>query len=285
MSDNKPKEEDGKEEDSNFVPSLDQVHELAVEAVENEERENEEEAEQPADKEPESGDEPDTKDEEVVEEDKPEEKRPEPTPEVKEEAAPIQTPEENIPKVKIKDSDGKEHEFGSTEDIPDDFEPDTYKSFAVATAKLAQREIAVEKARADAATKKIEADRVASIDKIKESWDKDLATLVENGDIPKGDDQKEVVDGIYRVMQEELNAGRPANSFAQAYELYQYREGIKAQNESKAKKAEEKKKRGSKVFGSGGANPSPSNNRGKVFEAPPAGVSLDQVHDKILNSL
>lgn len=287
MSDNKPNEEETKEEEK-IIPSLDQVHELAVEELDKQQDEETEKDDTDTSKDTEESSN-DNKEDEKVDEDKPEEepKAPESAPEVKKEADTVQAEQEVIPKVKIKDSDGKVHEFETADDIPDDFEPASYREFAIGTSKLAQREIAVADDKRKTEEKKAEDERLDGINKIKEGWYKDIATLKTAGTLPKEDDKSQpVVDGVFRLMQEELNAGRSINTFAQAFEIYQFRESKKDDGEKQKKINDEKKNRGAKVFSGGAGNPGPTpNKQGKVFEAPPSGISLEQVHERALSGL
>jgi hypothetical protein len=287
MPDNKPNDNEDKKEV--ITPTdLEEVHAKAVEDIDKEvtddDADKSEEVSDAKDEEP--NDEPDTKDEEA--DDKADEPKPEPKVEVptspEEEPDIVSAVQEKIPKIKVKDSEGKEHEFASTDEIPDDFEPETYKAFAVATSKLAQREIAVEREVKKAQTEKIDKERNERIEKIKEQWDVDLKALVKSGDIPKDEaEQKPVVDGVYKIMQDEMTAGRPVNSFTQAFEIYSYRQSLEDKKKSQEKINDEKKKRGAMILPGGSANPGKA--KTKVFEAPPSGVSLDQVHEKVLGSL
>jgi len=292
MSDDKPKDGELVKEDL----SLDEVHSRMQDDLDKEVLDESED--KPKDGEVDAGedkpkdDEPkpeDKKDDEPVVDDKsePEPKTPEPASPLEDEADTLQAIQEKIPKVKVKDSEGVVHEFSSTDEIPDDFEPSTYKDFAVATSKLAQREIAVDKAVADDKTDKDEKARLKRIDEVSAGWKQELGKLRESGKIDKDEAKsKDVVDGIYQVMQDEMNAGTPVRNLTQAFEIYQYRESIKKDDERVKSNNDEKKRRGAMVLPGGGANPGKPNPRsGKVFEAPPTGVSLDQVHERTLSQL
>lgn len=283
MSDTNPNDakDDSKDEskdEQELTLDLDQAHDKAIHELDKEEELDEE------------GDKEKDEDEEKNEEEGPEDKDEEdddvseesPADSIDEEEDELVLPIDET-KISVKDSDGNVQEFDSLEDIPDDFEPFSYKEFGLAVGKLTERGI-----ERKAAERKAEKDQKAKekekrLTKMKKTWDDDLEALIKEGEIDK-DDNKEVVDGVYKVMQEELLADRPASSFRQAYEIYSYRENKKAIAKHKEKLNKEKKARGAKVQ-PGGSGVSTPSNKSKVFEAPPSGVSLDQVHEKVLNSL
>lgn len=261
---------------------LGQAHEKAIHELDKEEELDEEE-DKPDDKKDEGEDEKEDEEQKDESKDKDEDVSEElPADSIDEEEDELVLPIDET-KISVKDSDGNVQEFDSLEDIPDDFEPFSYKEFGLAVGKLTERGI-----ERKAAERKAEKDQEAKekeerLTKMKKTWDDDLEALIKEGEIDK-DDNKEVVDGVYKVMQEELLADRPASSFRQAYEIYSYRENKKAIAERKEKLNKEKKARGAKVQ-PGGSGVSTPSNKSKVFEAPPSGVSLDQVHEKVLNSL
>lgn len=285
MSDTNPNDakDDSKDEskdEQELTLDLDQAHEKAIHELDKEEEEEEDEEEgEEKDEDKEKNEEDEPKDKEEEEDDVSETP---PADSIDEEEDELVLPIDET-KISVKDSDGNVQEFDSLEDIPDDFEPFSYKEFGLAVGKLTERGI-----ERKAAERKAEKDQEAKekeerLTKMKKTWDDDLEALIKEGEIDK-DDNKEVVDGVYKVMQEELLADRPASSFRQAYEIYSYRENKKAIAERKEKLNKEKKARGAKVQ-PGGSGVSTPSNKSKVFEAPPSGVSLDQVHEKVLNSL
>jgi hypothetical protein len=179
-------------------------------------------------------------------------------------------------KISVKDSDGKTHEFASLDEVPDDFEPETYKSWGIFVADMA----VLEKNRQDD-LKSVEelnakTEREASIKAMQDGWDKEIAELKI---------EKDKADKVFALMGEELEAGRRIDSFTHAYEIYEYRH---REDEVEKKKQEEvvaKKKAGSKVMGSGSGVATDPKTQGRTIEAPPRGVSLDDVHAKVLGSL
>lgn len=277
MTDIKPNEDDKKPEEKPVVTptDLDAVHEKAQHDIDNEE---------PVDEVV-----PEEKEEPVIEkpEEKPEEDAPVQVPEEpKEEPVVVPPIEEEPEKVSIKDSDGKIQEFASIKDIPDDFEPFSYKEFAVGINKLTelgleQKQSAKQKAEEDA-----KAERDARIDKIKEGWQKDQDALIKQGLIPAEEEKNQpIIDGVFTVMQEEMNNNGTTLGFKTAYEIYAHRESLKVKDEEIKAKNDEKKRRGAFVQPGGSTTPSAPSKKGKVFEAPPTGMSLDQVHENVLGSL
>lgn len=287
MTDIKPNESKDEEKNVPTPTNLDEVHEKTIFDLDNEVA-NED------DKEVVETDEDDNKDDkEVV--DKPVDKPVEPTeqkPSVevptpsKEEPVVVPAVEDEIPKIKIKDSEGKEIEVATIDDIPDDFEPYSYKEYAVAVNKLTVLGIERTQTEKQKAIDAEKADRDARIDKIKAGWQADQDALIKEG-LLDGDATKNtpVIDGVFSLMQEEMNNNGTTLGFRQAYEMYSYRDSRKQNAEEAKAKNDEKKRRGSMVMGSGSVSQSAPARQGKVFEAPPTGISLDQVHENILGSL
>lgn len=193
---------------------------------------------------------------------------------------------EELPKVVVKDSEGKTHEFETVEDIPDDFEPFSYKEYGVALNKLTRRELTLEKQDADLKLAKDNAETEARIKEVQAEWDADIAKLAGKGEIPKDETKrKETVDGVFILMQDAMNKGRAFASFEQAFEVYSYRQGAKDREIQKAKSIAEKKKRGGMIQGGGSAAVGKPNGNSQAREAPPTGLSLDQIHERAMNSL
>lgn len=287
------KPDDKKDEKEELTPTdLEVVHAQAVEKVENEDVSDD------ANEDDEPKDDDDSKDAEDKDESKDEAdddvqdtppapaEKPEPPKEPEEEADIVSTVEKSIPLVKIKDSDGKVHEFAKVDDIPEDFEPATYKELTVATSKLTRREMEVESKIRDAEADREIKERNERVEKIKSEWLAEEEALLKSGDLPKDQEERsKVVEAVYEIMQESSSSGAPINKFTQAFEIYQYRKGKEdAANEFK-KADDEKKKKGSKVMSGGGGAISSKSSKGKVIEAPPSGISLDQLHENILGTL
>jgi hypothetical protein len=236
--------------------------------------------ETPDEKTDEDGDDNDATDE------KPEASDPEPTGEVAEpstpapsEAATSSAPTQ-LPPVKVKSYDGKVHEFHSLDEIPEDFEPSSYKEFARFTQEMMKKE-AKEEALAQEA--KVTADKQARqgrIDEIKKAWDEDIASLDDK--LPKEKDlRQETIDGVFELMNKELSNGRVID-FAPAYEIYQFRKSQDDKQEEIKKTVADKKTRGAMIQGQG---PGGVASKPKIIEGPPQGTSLDDVHEHVLNSL
>jgi hypothetical protein len=279
MSDDKPKDDEKIEP----ILNLDQLHEKVTRELDEELiAEDKPKDDEPVKDEP-AKNEPVVKDPVEGESGPKEPETPEPTPPPKEEPVVIQPEVQEIPTVKVRDAEGNIHEFYTVDDIPDDFEPETYKSFAVATSRLAQREIDVREAEKKVAADKETTERNARIDRIKEGWTADIENLKKSGDIGK-DDQK-TIDGVYTLIAEEMTAGRPVDSWGHAFEMYSYRQSKAEKVESQKKFNDEKSRRGGMVVSGNSANPAPRTSSNKVMESPPSGISLDQLHQKVLGSL
>lgn len=293
MSDNKPNEVNNEEAQDKVEDTLnlEEVHAKAVHEIEeDDQKENEEEQEQEEEQqeeEPEDSQESEEDSQDDTEEDSEEAEVPTvPTEEPEEKADPVQAEQEEIPKVVIKDSEGREHEFESAEDIPDDFEPFSYKELAVGTTKLAERQARVRQNAIEAEEKEAEKQRTEAIAKTRAKWESELNDLVKAGMLDKDKNKRQAdVDGIYTIMQESINEGSTISSFKQAYEIYKYRKS--QEKEDKTVVNEQKKKAGSRVMPGGGSK-APASSKpggGKVIQAPPSGVSLDAIHDSILSNL
>jgi hypothetical protein len=190
-------------------------------------------------------------------------------------------------KIKVKDYEGNEHEFATIDEVPDDFEPSSYKEWGKAVKELTIREDKVAKEEERINQLKSNRESQERIKKIQEEWDKEIEALTKEGALAKDEaERKEMIDEVYRTMRDEMDAGRRIDSFTQAYEITAYRKFNEDKTKRKQEVVKEKKTRGGRVLSSGGAAPSGnSSNAGKTFEAPPSGVSLDDVHAKVLGSL
>jgi len=193
----------------------------------------------------------------------------------------------DIPKVKVKDYDGNVHEFETIDEIPDDFEPSSYKEYGKAIRDLTNRENEVRADQQRIETAKETKERNDRIDRIQAQWNKEIEALVKQGKIAKDEEEKQdMVNEVYKTMTAEMKEGRSVDSFLQAFEITQYRKSAEDKTKRKEELVKQKKARGGKVMSSGGAAPSgQSGVGGKTFEAPPSGVSLDDVHARVLGSL
>jgi|GEM_PF-6241428 len=202
----------------------------------------------------------------------------EPAPELNED-----TTKKGPGKITVKDVDGGIHYFNNLDEVPDDFEPATYKHWGQVVQKFTEKSASDRVAQADAETKAEEAERSARIDAIKADWDKDIKILTDAKSLPSDETEKKVVtDAVFAIMNEKLAEGRVID-FATGYELHEGRKGKDTGAEAKAKVAEDKKKRGAMVSGAGTGGGAA--NKPKIMEAPPSGLTLDDIHMSVLDSL
>jgi len=191
-------------------------------------------------------------------------------------------------KVAIKSADGKTYYFNGFSEIPEDFEPATYKELMRGVDALRDKRHKDEQAAAEAEKKETEEQHKKATEAMQKSWDADATALVEAGVLPKEAAKLEKAKGeVYDYIEKEMKAGNIITSFKQAYKGMMY----DRQQEAEAKRVKElndaKKKRGAIVQGgSGGSDgdgkPQP---RSRVIEAPPTGLSLDAIHNRAINSL
>lgn len=192
-------------------------------------------------------------------------------------------------KATFTDIDGEQYHVSNIDQLPDDFEPKSQKEQMKALQDLTAKQ---EEARNDQAEYQAEVakkGREENISKMTASWDDDVDRLTKDGTLPK--DKKErnkAINGTYEVMERELKKGRPIDSWENAFKVYSYEESVKKQAEEAKAVAEDKKRRGAKVMGGGGGTPNnagSSSTRGRVLQAPPPGVTLDQIHQAKVRSL
>lgn len=191
-------------------------------------------------------------------------------------------------KAEFVDIDGNKHYVSDMDQLPDDFEPKNMKEYGKAIQKLnnEQGQFAYDKEvfRRQEAFKKSQ----EQTNTLTSAWDKEEEKMTKAGTLPADEkERKKVVEGIYDVMEDELKKGNVINSLAVAYELYQGRQGTQQKADEDKKKKDElnkkKKERGSRIQG---GTPSTSGSGGpKVIKGPPAGVTLDQVHEQVTSGL
>lgn len=192
-------------------------------------------------------------------------------------------------KVSVKAYDGTTYHFNNWDEVPDDFEPASYKEMGRFTHSMNEKLRSDQQAEAEAQERAARREREARIAKVKESWEKDIKHLTDDKVLPTDKkERKQVIDGVYKLMEDELQKGR-ALDFAPAYEIYAYRNQLDGKKERVKKEQSDKKKRAGKVMGAGsgagGAGRNKQSGGGKVYDAPPSGVSLDDVHSSVLGSL
>lgn len=190
-------------------------------------------------------------------------------------------------KVAIVDGEGVKHYFNNLDEVPDDFEPASYKALMVGTRELLKKEetdAAAEVARLDDVAK---AELKATTDAMQVSWENDSARLVKDGLFPS--DPKKLAtakEEVYQYMEDEMKKGNVITSFNQAYKSLQFdKQQAKAKEDQKEVDAAKKKRGGMVQGGSGSTPPNNGSTRGKVLEAPPSGAGLDRVHAHVMSSL
>lgn len=235
-----------------------------------------------------------TPDDDDVTEDPDEDVVEDPAPIVPEPVAPVEDavePNEDITKpgegkVAIKDSEGTVFYFNSLEEVPDSFEPLSYKALMVGTRALLKKEDADE-----AVAQKVEADRVVAArqkeaDDLEKAWEDEATTLVRSGDLPNEPKKLEAAkEEVYQYIEDEMKKGNIITSFSQAYKGLQF-DKIKTEKIEKQKVLNDaKKKRGAIVQGGSPSGDGANHRTTKVIEAPPQGVGLDAVHNRAIQSL
>lgn len=199
-------------------------------------------------------------------------------------------------KVAIKDADGNTFYFNNLDEVPDDFEPASYKSLMVGTKALLVKEQNDEQAAKDATVTAEREAHVKATQDLQDSWEEDATSMVRAGTLPNEPKKLEAVKNeVYDYIESELalynktggKEGSIVASFSQAYKGMMYDKG-QAEAANKQKEINDaKKKRGAIVQGGSGADASDvKTTRGnKVIEAPPSGVGLDAVHNRAIASL
>lgn len=271
------------------VDSLDQLHEQTVHQLDIERIEGDKEEPQPKE---EVKEEPKDKKEESAPEDKKEE--PEEKPELEQKPEPKAEPEPElvIPelpkldtditnnvegKIAIKNSDGEMNYFNNLEEVPDDFEPASYKDFLRFSADMTRKEMEDEALRKQYEDAMAQSELKKETDATIEKWDQEINVLKDSGVLPEDEtERQDMINETYEFMSQKIREGVLIESFSSAFKEMQYDKLKNGKQEERQKVNTEKKERGSRIMG--GSNPPASNN--KPFEPLPAGLTLDQVHAK-----
>lgn len=184
-------------------------------------------------------------------------------------------------KVAVKDFEDKTHYFNNLEEVPEDFEPKSYKEFGRFVQKMTDKEQSDRKAVEEAGLKAVQDERDARIKSIKDDWDRDIKTLTDNKTLPADEKERQpVIDAVFDVMNEKLARGKVID-FETGYEIYASKQSGDDKKDAADKSNADKKKRGAMVAGAGsGASAKP-----RMIEGPPAGTSLDDVHESVLRGL
>jgi hypothetical protein len=191
-------------------------------------------------------------------------------------------------KVAIKDADGNTFYFNNLEEVPDDFEPSSYKSLMVGTKALMEKEQNDKKIESERAADEIKQAHIEATEKMQEGWESDASELVQSGVFPNEPKKLEAAKAeVYNYIESELKKGNVITSFKQAYKGMMYDKAEEAKTAKQKEINDAKKKRGSVVQGGSGADASDTKTpRGnKVIEAPPTGIGLDAVHNRAVASL
>lgn len=178
-------------------------------------------------------------------------------------------------KVAIKDADGKTFYFNNTDEIPDDFEPESYKALMVGTKQLYKKEASDEQAERERTTSAEQQRQQAEIDEVTTRWDNEQETMTKAGVLPADEKERETEIGdTYAYISKKLGEGILIESFAEGYKSMKYDQEQEAKAKAAKQRGEDRKTRGSKVMGGGGQTPSVKK---EVAPLPP-GTSLDAVH-------
>lgn len=197
--------------------------------------------------------------------------------------------EKNGPgKVAIKDSLGKTWYFNNTDEVPDDFEPASYKALMVGNKALWQKEQSDAKQAADEKEKEAFDARAAESKRLVDNWTTESEQLASTGLLPKDAAKRQAVENeVYEYMESEMKKGNIISSFTQAFKALAFDKQQEADNKRQKEINDAKKKRGSIVQGGSGADKVTTTGRGggRMIEAPPSGASLDAVHQRAISQL
>lgn len=191
-------------------------------------------------------------------------------------------------KVKFIDADDKEFFVHNADELPDDFQPRSYKEYASAVQKLP-----LVQAKFESDKSKAEADKAKSDDQQRQlelanSWKADIERLSQAGQLPKDKAKLEkeaskVFDFMASEMKKNVESngkeGAIIDNFAVAHELMVAREAKADKDKQQQQIVDNKKKRGAMV-GSGG-----NNNVTGPISAPKMGTTLDDLHEQVVGSL
>ena len=279
-------DDNNEETQGGIPPTLDQVHQMSQNKVSDDEEEVEEVNDETDDldetddttDEVEDVDEADEEDEEVEEQVEEVEKLFKP--ELNED---ITTKGEG--KVAIRDNEGNTLYFNSLDEVPDTFEPLSYKELMKGVSALNRKEDLDAKLAIDEQAAHETREAKERSDALQKSWENDAKKLTKEGFLPKGDKNEAALNEVYDYMEQEMKQGNIITSFTQAYKSLQYDKQAAEQKQKQKDVNDAKKQRGGIVQGGSGGDVHQSAQKGKVFEAPPSGTSLDAVHRRALGQM
>jgi hypothetical protein len=189
-------------------------------------------------------------------------------------------------KAEFVDLDGKKYYVSDVSQLPDDFDPASQKQSLMAMQDLSHKQIAAQKDQADYQQQVAEQARNQAANDLRNSWTKDIDQLTKSNVLPKDEKQREtVVKGVYTLMSDEMKKGNVIDSWATAHELWEARQAKGKAADDEKKDVEITHKNGAKILGSNGGGAKPGRRGGRVFQAPPSGVGLDAVHQKVISEL
>jgi hypothetical protein len=261
-----------KKDDEVIAPiNLDEVHMQEVHKMELEPSEPEEEPKEPVESPVETPEEPKEPVKEPEEPEQPKEEEPEEEPIVIPPEPELDTDitKPGDGKIGIKNSDGEMNYFNNLDEVPDDFEPASYKEYSKFNVDMSRKMIEDEryaKEREIAINQKAQQEE---IDAVTAAWDKDIDVLTRGGILPEDEAARTAeINDVYAYISQKISEGVIVDSFAEAHKAMMY-------DKMKAEKIKTTKAKGSTVMG-GSAVPSGK----KDIEPLPAGITLDQVHQK-----
>jgi len=167
-------------------------------------------------------------------------------------------------KVEIKSIDGKKFYFNNLDEVPDGFEPVSYKELMRGTKELMRKEDSDFKAEEERVKTEEQRETKKRTDALQKEWDKDIKSL--------GIKEDKEIEEVYSYMERKLQQGIVVNNFETAYKAVQY---DKYEIEKEKELNNRKNARGGSVQGGGTSTSGKSDQK----VALPPGLSLDQVHD------
>ena len=189
-------------------------------------------------------------------------------------------------KVAIKNADGVTHYFNNLSEVPEDFEPVSYKALMIGTEALLEKKQSDAQATKEAEVQAEKQEQQKRTDDLQKSWEKDAEELTTAGLLPKGDKAEAAREEVYAYIEAQMKENNIITSFKQAYKQMNYdKQQAKIEKEQKANDDAKKKRGGIVQPGSGGVVPTNGPTRGKVIQAPPSGAGLDAVHAHVTSNL
>jgi type II secretory pathway pseudopilin PulG len=126
-------------------------------------------------------------------------------------------------KVKIKGFDDKDYYFNSIDEVPEEFEPKTYKALMVGTQALLIKQQDDARKATDAELQAEQAESQQRAQAMQESWETDAAALSKAGLFPKDPAKLETAkEEVLSYIEAEMNKGNVITSFNQAYKSMMY---------------------------------------------------------------